>query len=57
VKQNGTATALLFGSGKVVFTGVDSEEKMQELVTSVWKRVVACSEGVNVVQERPNYGG
>lgn len=48
VKMNGSATAILYGSGKIVFTGVDSVERMRKFVNLVWEKVRSLSEGANI---------
>ena len=54
VKMNGSATAILYGSGKIVFTGVDSVERMREFVNLVWQKVRSFSEGANIARIEQN---
>lgn len=50
VKMNGSATATLYGSGKIIFMGVDSVERMREFVNNLLEKVRSLSTGANIVE-------
>jgi len=55
VKMNGSATATLFASGNINFTGVDTVERMREFVNETVEKVRSLSARPNIVgaeQER-----
>jgi len=54
VRMNGAATATLYGSGKIMFTGADSVERMREFVNNLWEKVRSLSTGANIEGNEQN---
>jgi transcription initiation factor TFIID TATA-box-binding protein len=49
VKMNGSASATLYGNGKIIFTGVDTVKEMSEFVHILCEKVLSLS-GANIAE-------